>query len=118
MAEAGETHGWDAVRIPSIWGRLTLSELGKESAAVIDDQLGHRYYWLISTGTTASWQLPQGHDIKVLSTGCHITIPGILRKPPLSWRITPTPHHILTDTNTLCHAITTAIGPRTARPPS
>ncbi|MFC5724932.1 hypothetical protein ACFP1Z_32785 [Streptomyces gamaensis] len=107
MVEAGDRHGWDAVRMPAAYACAVLDALGQDTGAVIDDQLNGVYYWLVPTRALV---LPPVRDcpFDVLGNGTSIAVPGLARQRPVTWRVQPLPDRILTCPRTLSAAIITA----------
>jgi hypothetical protein len=104
-------YGWDAVRMPRLWGERTLLVLGEATGAVIEDDLARQLYWLIPVGSITDWQPSAGHGIEVFRAGSYITVPGRMRPGAPRWRIPPTLPSYLTDPNRIRSAIDRALGP-------
>lgn len=89
MMRAG--HSWDAVRVPRQVAVPTLTTLGDESGAVIEDTWGEDWYWLISTGNGTGWAY--GHGVTVLGAACWLAVPPASRTAGsgVRWILPPEP---------------------------
>ncbi|MGH3310160.1 MAG: hypothetical protein ACRDP3_06195 [Streptomyces sp.] len=109
---------WDAVRAPAYLGDRVLARLGEDCGAVVRDPYGHRLYWLISTGTAASWRFPDVALVQILSTASWVTVPPRDRVSSTGphWARPVTDSRPLTDPDLLHEALSAviadALGPR------
>ncbi|MEU7366640.1 hypothetical protein AB0B92_13760 [Streptomyces hygroscopicus] len=105
---------WDAIAAPTPVADRTLELLGRDSGAVIQDDIYSKTYWLtaIDTSTPRTWRMRQ---VRVLTTlADEGTLLGV---PPVSWgaehqtywRIPLGPDRYLTDINHLVRALRQAL---------
>ncbi|MGH3116994.1 MAG: hypothetical protein ACRDP3_05790 [Streptomyces sp.] len=66
---------WDAVRLPAYLGDRVLAVLGDQGGAVIRDPCAHRLYWLVRSGSAASWKFPGNAHVQVLGPASWVTVP-------------------------------------------
>lgn len=74
---------WDAVRVRESYGLEAVRRLGAACGAVIGDARGGVLYWLVRAGDEAEWgALPARAGVRLLGTGCWVTVPGAHRTRP------------------------------------
>ncbi len=101
---------WDAVRVRATVGNRALELLGEAAGAVIADPDRSRLYFLIPSGTAASWN-PQYAD--VLGDGpqaVFVGVPPVSRRegPGVHWCVPPQRGQYLTDPVFLYEALRAA----------
>lgn len=101
-------HWWDAVRTPALLGSRTLGILGQDSGAVIEDPIGHTWYWLIQPGTADGWR--DMGPVQVLGRSCYVVVPGVGVESGegTRWRVPWTRDGYLTDAEELRAALEAA----------
>ncbi|MEU5730174.1 hypothetical protein ACFV27_08995 [Streptomyces antimycoticus] len=103
---------WDAVSAPAAVGDRALELLGRESGAVIQDDLYGKLYWLIGVDTARSWCLRRVRVLAALAD--ETTLLGV---PPAAWtadhhsywRVPLGPGRYLTDIRPLHEALAQAV---------
>ncbi|WFB09513.1 hypothetical protein LRS74_22525 [Streptomyces sp. LX-29] len=96
---------WDAVKVPTAIAQRTLTLLGGDSGAVIEDSYGAVWYWLVAPGAAGDWTVQ-----RVLGKGAYVAVPPQDRRygPGPHWRVAPTHDGYLTEPGRLHAALLAA----------